>query len=71
MAEEGKSTTLNQIRFVELDYVKGEVKRELVLDNPNRLIISRPYTLFKDDVMYFVGKKGVFGKKTYFIKYKL
>jgi hypothetical protein len=71
LAEEGKSTTLNQIRFLEIDYVNGKVTKELKLDNPDKLIISRPYTLFKGDILYFVGKKGLFSKKTYLIKYKL
>lgn len=71
MAEEGGSTTLNQIRFMELDYVRGEVKKDYKLNNPEKLVMIRPFTLFKDGHMYFVGKKGVFGKKSFFVKYKL
>ena len=71
MSEEGKSTSLNQIRFMEIDYVAGRVSKDYLLDNPNKLILSRPYILFKDDILYFVGKKGMLSKKTYFVKYKL
>jgi hypothetical protein len=71
MAKEGRSTTLNQIRFIEIDYLNNKVNRDYNLSNPDKLVLSRPFTLFKDDTLYFVGKKGLLAKKTYFVKYKL
>ena len=71
MAEEGKSTTLNQIRFMEIDYVNAKIRRDFKLSNPEKLVISRPFTLFKNNMIYFVGKKGLLAKKTYLVKYKL
>ncbi len=71
MAEGSNSTLLNHIRFIEIDYVNGVVNRNERLDNPNKLTVSRPFTLFKDGMVYFVGKKGLFGKKSFFVKYKL
>jgi len=71
MSQEGKSTTLNQIRFLTIDYQNAKIEQDYLLDNPEKLVLSRSFVLFKKNIMYFVGKKGLLGKKTYLVKYKL
>jgi len=71
MAAEGKSNALNQIRIKEIDYNNNKILRDEYLSNPDKLVITRPFTSMKDDVLFYVGRKGILGKKTYLVKYKL
>jgi hypothetical protein len=71
LTEEGKGNILNQIRIKEIDYLNGAMYRSELLNNPQKLVLTRPYTLIRENVLYFVGRKGLFGNKTYLVKYKL
>ena len=66
---------LNQIHYLEIDKQNGKFLKEDLIDNPLKLSLSRPYSFF-DEVedgarFIFVGKKGLFGKKTFISSLKL
>ncbi len=63
--------TLNELQFIHFDYVNDKVISEQYLDNPEKLVLTRPYMVNEENTLYFVGRKGLLGKKTFLVKYNL
>ena len=49
-------------------YIENVDDLEKDLQNGQKLTLLRPYLYFKDQKVFFVGKKGLVGKKTFFCK---
>ena len=63
--------TLNEIQFIHFDYINDKVLDDKFMENPEKLVLTRPYMVNEENILYFVGRKGVLGKKTFLVKYKL
>jgi len=63
--------TLNTLKFVEWDEYKGSRLKELTLQNDSKLSLLREYTIWWDDKLLVVGRKGLIGKKTEMNLYEL
>ena len=62
---------LNEIQHINFDYVNDKLISKRLLNNPDRLVLTRSYITHEDNNLYFVGRKGVLGSKTFLVKYKL
>ncbi len=71
MSRSSKGGTLNEIELIHFDYINDQVISQKNLDNPEKLVLTRPYISYKNNTIFFVGRKGILGKKTYLVKYKL
>jgi hypothetical protein len=61
----------NQLRYVEWDELSGSKVKDLALANDEGLILLRNYTLWWENKLILVGKKGLLGKKTMIHAYDL
>jgi hypothetical protein len=61
----------NLLRYVEWDELSGNKVKDLSLDNTDGLLLLRNYTLWWENKLILVGKKGVLGKKTLAVTYDL
>lgn len=61
----------NQLRYVEWDELSGSKVKDLALANEEGLTLLRNYTLWWDNKLVVVGKKGLLGKKTMVHTYDL
>lgn len=61
----------NQLRYVEWDELSGSKVKDLSLANEEGLVLLRNYTLWWENKLVLVGKKGLLGKKTMVHTYDL
>jgi hypothetical protein len=61
----------NLLRYVEWDELSGNKVKDLSLDNTDGLLLLRNYTLWWENKLILVGKKGLLGKKTMAVTYDL
>ena len=61
----------NQLRYVEWDELSGSKVKDLALANEEGLTLLRNYTLWWENKLIVVGKKGLLGKKTMVHTYDL
>ena len=61
----------NQLRYVEWDELSGNKVKDLALSNEEGLVLLRNYTLWWENKLVLVGKKGLLGKKTMVNTYDL
>ncbi len=61
----------NQLRYVEWDELSGSKVKDLALSNEEGLVLLRNYTLWWENKLVLVGKKGLLGKKTLVQTYDL
>jgi len=54
----------NQMHYVEWDELSGSKVKDLALSNDEGLTLLRNYTLWWENKLVLVGKKGLLGKKT-------
>lgn len=54
----------NQLRYVEWDELSGSKVKDLALTNNDGLVFMRSYTVWWENKLILVGKKGLLGKKT-------
>lgn len=59
----------NELNLVEINQISGEKQKDVSLKNPEKLVIQRAYTTWRDDGLLIVGKKGVMGKKSMLKKF--
>lgn len=66
---DGSITTINVIH---IDRSSGKKVKETVLPNESKLMIVRDYTIWEEnDKVILVGRKGVLGKASAIVRYKL
>lgn len=61
----------NVLRYVEWDELSGNKVKDLSLTNTDNLMLLRNYTLWWENKLVLVGKKGLLGKKTVVVSYDL
>jgi hypothetical protein len=61
----------NQLKYVEWDELSGNKVKEISLENIEGLTLLRNYSLWWENKLFLVGKKGLLGKKTYANLYDL
>lgn len=61
----------NQLKYVEWDELSGSKVKDLALSNEEGLVLLRNYTLWWENKLILVGKKGLLGKKTMVQAYDL
>lgn len=62
---------IHDIRYVTIDKETGLISKNTDLGNKEKLALVKDFTIWGDDEMIIVGKKGLLGKKSLIIKYKL
>lgn len=62
---------LNTINYVEWDGTNGNKVKDIPLQNDEGLGLIRNYTIWWDDKLVLVGRKGLFGKKSFIHLYKI
>jgi hypothetical protein len=68
-AMDGSITTINMIH---VDRVTGKIVKETILPNEAKLMIVRDYTMWEEnDKLIVVGRKGITGKTSAIVRYKL
>jgi len=66
---DGSITTIN---LVHIDRSSGKKVKEVILPNESKLMIVRDYTLWEEnDKLILVGRKGITGKTSAIVRYKL
>ena len=66
---DGSITTIN---LAHIDRTSGKVVKESVLPNESKLMIVRDYTIWEEnDKLIVVGRKGITGKTSAIVRYKL
>lgn len=68
---EHMDASFNHLRLVILDSNTGAIKKNNLLPNEEKLSLVKDFTVWYDDSMILVGKKGLMGKKSSIIRYKL
>lgn len=63
-SSDNASGVYNQLRYVEWDELNGSKMKDLSLANEEGLVLLRNYTLWWENKLVLVGKKGILGKKT-------
>lgn len=64
--------TITTINLVHIDRSSGKIVKETTLPNESRLMIVRDYTLWEEnDKLVIVGRKGITGKTSAIVRYKL
>ena len=68
-AMDGSITTIN---LVHVDRASGKIVKEVVLPNEAKLMLVRDYTIWEEnDKLIVVGRKGLTGKTSAIVRYKL
>lgn len=66
---DGSVTTIN---LTHIDRISGKIVKETILPNDAKLMIVRDYTIWEEnDKLIVVGRKGVTGKGSAIVRYKL
>ncbi|HSZ25721.1 MAG TPA: hypothetical protein VK766_08395 [Cytophagaceae bacterium] len=69
---ENMDSFLNTINMISFDKSSGKKIQEIKLPNNDKLLLVREYTIWNnDDTCIIVGKKGLLGKSSSMVKYKL
>lgn len=55
----------NQLKYVEWDELSGNKVKDIALSNVEGITLLRNYSLWWENKLFLVGKKGLLGKKTY------
>jgi len=65
------SGILNSIKYIEWDELTGNKVKELALPNDEGLTMLRNYTTWFEDKVAIAGRKGLLGKKSSMVMYKI
>jgi hypothetical protein len=69
---EGLDASMHHFKFIALDKKTGQILKETLLPNQDKLVLVRDYTLWPAaDQLIIVGRKGLLGKTSFIVKYKL
>jgi len=69
---EGLDASLHNLRYVAYDRNTGKVLSDKLLPNQDKLVLVRDYTLWPQrDRLVLVGRKGLLGKTSAIVSYKL
>lgn len=68
-SDKGKGLLLNNVKLVEIDKLSGEITKNVEVENPDKLVFLRPFTIWHKDHFLSVGRKGLIGNKTFLVKY--
>jgi hypothetical protein len=71
-SSENMDGSLKALNLLYIDRATGKISKNISLPNDNKLTLVRDYTFFNEDnTLVIVGKKGMLGKASMIIRYKL
>ncbi len=69
---DGLDASIHKIRYLAYDRKTGQIVKDELLPNPDKLVLVRDYTIWpKADKLVLVGRKGLLGKVSVIVSYKI
>jgi hypothetical protein len=69
---EGLDASIHKIRYISFDRSTGQLVKDDLLPNPDKLVLVRDYTIWPQrDKLVLVGRKGLLGKVSVIVSYKI
>ncbi|MDB5273834.1 MAG: hypothetical protein JWO58_2201 [Chitinophagaceae bacterium] len=69
---DGLDASIHKIRYLSYDRSNGQIVKDEMLPNPDKLVLVRDYTIWPQrDKLVLVGRKGLLGKVSVIVSYKL